>query len=84
MTVANADKTQAGKLQFHYIKGPNYRETPCHGAIGGVTPQKKIWMTLFSERGPIPRVVEFEISAPEGVDTIEFNEHLFRFNFTDT
>ena len=74
MTVAKADKTKTGKLQFHYIKGPDYRETACHGAIGGVTPQMKIWMALYSERGPIPRVVEFEFSAPEGADTIEFNE----------
>ena len=22
------------KLQFHYIKGAEYRETPCHGAVG--------------------------------------------------
>jgi hypothetical protein len=74
MTVDKADKTRTRKLQFHYIKGPDYREIACHGAIGGVTSQNKIWMALFSERGPIPRVVEFEVSAPEGVDAFEFNE----------
>ena len=74
MTVSKADKTQTVKLQFHYIKSPDYRETACHGAIGGVTPQNKIWMALFSERGPIPRVVEFDVPAPEGVETIVFNE----------
>jgi hypothetical protein len=62
------------KLQFHYLKSTGYRETACHGVIGGVTPQKKIWMAFFAERGPIPRVVEFEIEAPEGEASVAFNE----------
>ena len=74
MTVSKADKTQTVKLQFHYIKSPDYREIACHGAIGGVTPQNKIWMALFSERVPIPRVVEFDVPASEGAETIKFNE----------
>lgn len=74
MTVGKADKTRTSKLQFHYIKGPAYRETACHGAIGGVTPQNEIWMALYSERWPIPRVVEFEVPTAEGAATIEFNE----------
>lgn len=74
MATAAADNERIAKLQFHYIKSPEYRETACHGALGGVTPQRKIWMALFSERGPIPRVVEFEITAPEGEEAVEFNE----------
>ena len=74
MAVAKASKARIGKLQFHYIKSPDYRETACHGALGGVTPQDKIWMALFSERGPIPRIVEFDVPAPEGASAIEFNE----------
>jgi hypothetical protein len=46
------------KIQFHYIKGPDYREAACHGVIGGPTPAGKVWLAFFSERGPIPRVVE--------------------------
>src|SRR5947207_682753 len=52
------------KLQLHYIKGPNYREVPCHGAIGGVTAQGKLWIALYAERYPLPRVVEYEVPAP--------------------
>jgi hypothetical protein len=52
------------KLQFNYIKGPGYREVACHGAIGGTTPQGKIWMSLFAERPPIPRIVEFDLPKP--------------------
>jgi len=74
MATASADNKRIAKLQFHYIKSPDYRETACHGALGGVTPQRKIWMALFSERGPIPRVVEFEIAALEGEEAVEFNE----------
>ena len=67
--------SQPVKLQFHYIKGPEYREMACHGAIGGPTPQGKIWMALFSERTPIPRMVEYELrNVPEGATTLQFNE----------
>jgi hypothetical protein len=74
MASAAADNERIAKLQFHYIKSPEYRETACHGALGGVTPQRKIWMALFSERAAIPRMVEFEIAAPEGEESVEFNE----------
>jgi hypothetical protein len=74
MASAVAEERPTVKLQFHYIKSPGFRETPCHGAMGGVTPQRQIWMALFSERHAIPRVVEFDIEAPEGAKTVEFNE----------
>jgi hypothetical protein len=61
------------KLQFHYIKAPGYHEIACHGVIGGVTPQNKIWMGLFTERYPLPRTVEFTLPpAPEGM--VQFDE----------
>jgi hypothetical protein len=63
-----ADEKQNGpptaKLQFNYIKGPDYREVACHGVLGGTTPQGKLWMTIFSERPPIPRIVEYDLPAP--------------------
>lgn len=67
-------KKRTVKLQFHYLKGATYRELPCHGALGGVTAQGKIWMSLFSERGAIPRIVEFDVEAQEGSNNVEFNE----------
>jgi hypothetical protein len=69
-----ADGERIAKLQFHYVKSPEYRETACHGALGGVTPQKKIWMALFSERKAIPRVVEFHIPVPQGEEAVAFDE----------
>ena len=63
------------KIQFHYIKGPTYRETACHGVIGGPTPQGKVWMALFSERGPLPRMIEYHVtSPPPDAAEISFNE----------
>ena len=77
---AMADKvgeaTETVNLQFHYIKGPEYREAACHGAIGGRTPQGKIWMGFFSERMPIPRIVQYEIPAPpKDAATFDFREN---------
>ena len=57
-------------LQFHYIKSPDYREIACHGALGGLTPQKVIWMSLFSERFPIPRVVEYALTSEPGQEVM--------------
>lgn len=61
------------KVQFHYIKSPSYREVACHGVFGGPTPQGLLWVSLFSERGPIPRIVEYSIEGKPG-DVIEFSE----------
>jgi hypothetical protein len=60
----------AANIQFHYIKSPDYREIACHGALGGPTPQKVIWMSLFSERFPIPRVVEYPIGGEPGQEVM--------------
>jgi hypothetical protein len=57
-------------IQFHYIKSPDYREIACHGALGGPTPQKLIWMSLFSERFPIPRMVEYPITGELGQEVM--------------
>jgi hypothetical protein len=70
----SAKKTQTAKLQFHYIKGPGYREVPCDGAIGGIAPRKSIVMSFFAERGPIPRLVEYEVVQEAGTDVVNFNE----------
>lgn len=65
--------SSTAKVQFHYIKSPDYREVACHGALGGQTPQKLIWMSLFSERTPIPRVVEYTLKGVPG-EEVEFSE----------
>jgi hypothetical protein len=74
-SMADVEQSSArdAKLQFHYIKGPHYIETACHGVLGGVTPNGSLWMAMFSERGPIPRVVEFMVTASDA-GIVEFEE----------
>jgi hypothetical protein len=63
------------KIQFHYLKSSDYREVACHGAIGNITPQGKIWMALYAERQPLPRTVAYPFPRPaEGQKTISFDE----------
>lgn len=61
------------KLQFHYLKSQDYREVACHGVFGGHSPRDaSIWMAVFSERTPIPRMVEYEFPESANADaTIE-------------
>lgn len=68
-------KTEVAKLQFHYIKGPDYRELFCDGAIGGLTPSgRRICIAFYAERGPIPRVVEFEVGAVGEGQPVQLDE----------
>ena len=63
------------KYQFHYIKAPDYREVPCHGAIGSLTAQGKLWIAFYAERYPLPRIVEYEVPAPDpGATVVRLNE----------
>lgn len=77
-------KAQTAKLQFHYIKSPDYREIPVHGALGGITAQRKIWISMFTERGAIPRIVEFDVLKAEGSEVVEFNEAVAKPSHVDT
>lgn len=72
--VEKPSKRTTATVQFHYIKGPNYHEVMCDGAIGGLTPQGLLWLGLYAERGPLPRVVEYEVEAEEGATSVELNE----------
>jgi hypothetical protein len=72
------EKTTAAataKLQFHYIKGPCYREILCDGAVGSVSPSgRRICISFYAERAPIPRVVEFEVEAPADGQPVQLDE----------
>jgi hypothetical protein len=66
---AEGESINKARMQIHYVKSPDYREMSCHGAIGGQTPAagtKGIWMALFAERTPIPRLVEYEVNVEGG------------------
>ncbi|MEX2213683.1 MAG: hypothetical protein WD768_06125 [Phycisphaeraceae bacterium] len=42
------------EIVFHYIKSPQFRTVHADGVHGGITPQGRIQMSVFSERFPIP------------------------------
>jgi hypothetical protein len=52
-------------IKFHYIKGNFFRVVHVDGAIGGLTPSRDIFVSLFSQRAPIPQMIELTVS-PEG------------------
>jgi hypothetical protein len=54
-------------LYFHYLKSPLYRTFHVDGALGGPTPSGGVWITIFSERAPIPRMTENEIGEDGSV-----------------
>lgn len=50
-------------LKFHYIKGNFFRVVHADGAIGGLTPSRQIFMSLYSERSAIPQIIEMEVTS---------------------
>lgn len=45
-------------LRFHYIKSSAYRVVHADGVIGGPTPNGHLHASFFSERLPIPTVID--------------------------
>lgn len=43
------------KVAFHYIKSKYFRVVHADGAFGGLTPHLDIFLSLYSERPPIPK-----------------------------
>lgn len=47
-------------MRIHYIKSQNLLEIPVSGAYGGINTQTgQVAMSVFSERAPLPRVIEY-------------------------
>lgn len=51
------DPVQDDTVTFHMHKGQYYRVIYMSGAIGGLTPELNVQMTIYNERLPLPRVV---------------------------
>ncbi|TIX25562.1 MAG: hypothetical protein E5V37_26960 [Mesorhizobium sp.] len=56
-----AEETPVPTIDVHYLKSSVYREASCDGAVGGQTPANKLWIGFYSERLPIPRVVQHHL-----------------------
>ena len=53
------------ELDFHYLKTPCYRTYHVDGIFGGIAPNGNLYMELFIERFPTPKVVRCKLT-PEG------------------
>jgi hypothetical protein len=58
-----SENSSSNTMKFHLIKGNFFRVIHVDGAVGGITPSREIFFSLFSERGAIPTVIEQAINA---------------------
>jgi len=73
--LADTDKGKAAsELSINYIKSPQYREMTCDGALGGITSKNKIWMALYAERHPLPRVLTYKAVATDEPNAVRIDE----------
>jgi|ERR1700723_572588 hypothetical protein len=49
------------KISFFFIKSNYYRVVHVDGAFGGLTPQGKVFVSMYSERAPIPEIITHEL-----------------------
>ena len=52
-------------VDFHYIKGPDFRTVHIDGAIGGITPSGFLHIAMFCERSAIPKKITHTL-LPDG------------------
>ena len=52
-------------IKIYYEKGKLFRVIHVDGALGGLTPTRNIFVSLYSQRDPLPQVIEQRFS-PDG------------------
>jgi hypothetical protein len=60
-----ADTKPPSKIIFHYEKGNFFRVIHVDGAIGGLTPTRDVFLSLYSQRVAIPKIIENNL-GPDG------------------
>lgn len=58
-----SENTSPNTIKFHLIKGNLFRVIHADGAIGGLTPNRDVFVSLFSERAAIPQLIEQTLNA---------------------
>lgn len=53
-------------IKIHYRKANFFRVVHVDGALGGITPTRNIFVSLYNQRTPLPRMLEQRFS-PDGV-----------------
>ena len=61
------------KIRIEYVKSNFFRVVHVDGAFGGTTPRLDLFITFYSERFPIPRILTYEMS-PQGAPIKEIVE----------
>jgi hypothetical protein len=54
-------------IKFHYLKGSFFRVIHVDGAIGGLTPSRDVFVSLFSQRAALPRMIELAVLPAGGL-----------------
>jgi hypothetical protein len=52
-----------GKVRIEYVKSNAFRVVHADGAIGGTSPRLELFVTFYSERFPIPKVLVYQATA---------------------
>ena len=60
-----SDPQVPSSIEFHYVKSNLFRVVRAEGAMGGLTPSREIFVSLFNERAALPKMIQFSVS-PEG------------------
>src|SRR5689334_11760758 len=60
-----AESTPPSSISVHYHKGNFFRVIHVDGALGGITPSRNIFVSLYNQRLPLPTLIEQSIS-PSG------------------
>ena len=61
------DEAPGPTLNINYLKPASFREVPCDGVIGSVTPHQKLWIAFYSERAAVPQVVRHKLVPGDAV-----------------
>jgi hypothetical protein len=74
-TLDSQSQNNTELITFDYIKSNLFRVVTADGAHASVTPQGKIFLSLYNERNPIPRQLTYEFlpdnTLGRQVDSVE-------------
>lgn len=57
-----AETKPPSTIKFYHEKGNFFRVVHIDGAIGGLTPTREIFMSMYSQRIAIPKIIEQRLS----------------------
>ncbi len=60
-----AENVPPSSVKIYYEKGRLFRVIHVDGALGGLTPSRQIFVSLYNQRSPLPKMVEQRLS-PDG------------------